>query len=142
MIFPWPWAPYIPILCIISGIAQYLARNNLSLLLDCQLLIFVMVLMGHAAAQGTFFSITQVTGGVLFWSPRQSVLKHFKKPKFESSSFLAFQISDAPCRSPRSALSGGNFFFFFRLTCFLFRKLIRLHYKDTCYSLDYSNKNG
>ena len=53
MIFPCPWAPYISTLCIISGIAQYLVHNNLSFLLDCQLLIFP---MGHAAGQGTFYT--------------------------------------------------------------------------------------
>ena len=45
------WVPYILILCIIFGIAQYLLHNNLSLLLGCQLLIFS---MGHT------------TGGVPF----------------------------------------------------------------------------
>ena len=34
------------------GIAEYLVHNNLSLLLDCQLLIFP---MGHATGRGTFF---------------------------------------------------------------------------------------
>ena len=53
MIFPCPWAPHIPTLCIISGIAQYLVHNNLSLLLGCQLLIFS---VGHAAGSGTFYT--------------------------------------------------------------------------------------
>ena len=46
------WVPYILILCIIFGIAQYLLHNNLSLLLGCQLLIFS---MGHTTGGGTFF---------------------------------------------------------------------------------------
>ena len=63
---------------------------NLSLLLDCQLLIFPVV---YATGQGTFFSITQVPDGVLFWSAKKHVLKHFKKLKFKILSFLVFQIS-------------------------------------------------
>ena len=62
---PWLWAPYIPALCIVCGIAQYLLRNNL-LSFDCQLLIFV---MEHVAGQDTFFSITFVPMGSFFEVP-------------------------------------------------------------------------
>ena len=70
MISPSPWAPFIPTLCIISGIAQYLVHNNLSLLLGFQLLI---IPMGHATGWDTFFhslrfqnsSFSEVSGSVL-----------------------------------------------------------------------------
>ena len=75
MIFPCPWAPYIPTLCIISGIAQYLVHNNLSLLLGYQLLIFS---TGHAAGQDTFFHFLRFGNGS-FFEVSDSVLKHLKK---------------------------------------------------------------
>ena len=89
MTFPWPWAPYIPTLYIISGIAQYLVHNNLSLWLNCQLLVFP---WGLPLVRVTFFQSPR-SQMVFFWRPRQCVLKHFNKPKFKISSFLVIQIS-------------------------------------------------
>ena len=75
MIFLCPWAPYIPTLCIICGIAQYLAHNNLSLLLGCQLLIFP---MGHAAGGDTFFHAIRFRN-MSFFEVLDSALKTLKK---------------------------------------------------------------
>ena len=93
MIFPCPWAPYIPTLCIISGTAQYLEHNNISLL-GCQLLTFP---MGHATVQGTFFLSIRFQKRSFFERKSQCGLKHFKVLKFKISSFLVFQISSGMC---------------------------------------------
>ena len=81
MIFPWPWAPYIPTLCIyttiISGIAQDLVPNNLSLLSDCQLLIFP---MEHGTDQGTFFTHSGSRTGPFL---KSKSLKNTSKKKFK-----------------------------------------------------------
>ena len=93
MTFPWPWAPYIPTLYIISGIAQYLVHNNLSLWLNCQLFVFPWSLpLFRVVFPWSLHLITQVPDG-FFWRPRQCVLKHFNKPKFKISSFLVIQFS-------------------------------------------------
>ena len=52
MIFPCPWAPYTPTLCIISRIAQYLVHcTQKSIIIR---LLTVIIPMGHAAGWGTF----------------------------------------------------------------------------------------
>ena len=97
MNFPCLWAPYIPTLCIIFGIAQYLLHNNLSIII--RLLTAHLSQgrhMGHAAGQGTFFHFTHPCPRrdcLLEDGPRQCILKHFEKPKFKILSFLAFQVS-------------------------------------------------
>ena len=78
MIFPCPWAPYIATICIISGIAEYLVHNNLSLLLDCQLLIFP---MGHAIGQGTFFHSLRFQNGCFFEVSKSQKKKQPKKTR-------------------------------------------------------------
>ena len=60
-----------------SGIAEYLVHNNLSLLLDCQLLIFP---MGHATGRGTFFNSLRFHNGY-FFEVSKSQKKTKKNPK-------------------------------------------------------------
>ena len=140
MILPWPWAPFIPALPIISEIAQYLVHNNL--LLGCQLLIFP---YGAYHCSGHLFSITQVPDGIFFCSPRQCFLKHFKKQKFKILSFLVFQISSdmflsiSKVSTLRLQLFISDFFFWgggdWLVFCFL--ESLSDCYKGTCYCLDY-----
>ena len=59
-----------------SGIAEYLVHNILSLLLDCQLLIFP---MGHATGRGTFFNSLRFHNGYFFEVSKSQKKK--KKPK-------------------------------------------------------------
>ena len=73
------WAPYIPMLCIISGIAQCLEHNNISLL-GCQLLTFP---MGYATVQGTFFLSPSFQKRSFLERKSQFGLKHFKVLKFQ-----------------------------------------------------------
>ena len=137
MILPWPWAPFIPALPIISEIAQYLVHNNL--LLGCQLLIFP---YGAYHCSGHLFSITQVPDGIFFCSPRQCFLKHFKKPKFKILSFLVFQISSdmflsiSKVSTLRLQLFISDFLWGDWLV-FCYLESLSDCYKGTCYCLDY-----
>ena len=121
MIFPWPWAPYIPTLCIISGIAQYLVHNNLIIIIRLPTAHF-----SHGTCRWSwdmpFFHLWP--DGFLFWGLKQCVLKHFKKPKLKILSFLVFQISSDMSLSISKVstfrLQLFIFDFFFRFACAYF----------------------